>query len=408
LGTQYIAGLTQGVPYFVRVRAYNQEGYGEGTTAVPVFGGAAQVLMRVPGRVTGAALTVVSGSQLRVTWSPPLDNGGDVVTSYEVQVSTASDFANAELHALDYIVDAGPYTKVINGLVQGTRYYVRVLALNSQGESDPQSPTPPYETPRQLPRSPAAVVLYASSASTLTVSWDAPADNGGDEVSYYQIEWDTDAHFDGMLGMPHRGAVQRAADVDASFTITNLHAGVPYFVRVRAGNQVGLGGATVAPNAVAPSRQLPGLPASVQVADNGGATGISVPAGAMLVQFDAPIVPAHGVPCSGGAGSVDAQPCTDGMGRGVEADGGSAIHAYSVQWSLYSDFSDVVNAGGSTLVPVPDGHSGGFHVVAPPTGSLHSGTYFVRVAALNDEGVGAYCERDGTLCDGAALEVQIA
>jgi hypothetical protein len=240
------------------------------------------------------------------------------------------------------------------------------------------------------------------------VTWDAPLDNGGDDISHYQIEWDTDANFDGMLGMPHRGAVERQASVDASFTIENLNAGVPYYVRVRAGNRVGLGAGTTASSAGVPARQLPGKPASVVAADNSGALGIAVPAGSLFVQFDAPIVPAHGVPCAGGADSTPVQACTNGMGRGVEADGGSAIHAYSVQWSLLSDFSDIVTSGGSTVVPVPVAHTGSFTAVVPSAADLPAGTYFVRVAAMNDEGVGPYCEQGDTLCDGAVTQVVVA
>jgi hypothetical protein len=414
-GPQVLGGLTQGVPYFVRVTAYNKEGYGLHTDALNEFGGNSQAPMRVPGRPTATALTVVSGTQLRVTWSPPVDNGGDAITEYRVDYSTDPLFATAAVQStrLLYIVDNGPYTTVLSGLSMGQTYYVRVFAKNSQGFGEGQAPTPNSEHPRQLPKAPLNVRTEITSTSMLTVFFNKPINEGGDAVTKFRVEWDIDAEFEGLLGMPHKGSVIVDASRDSSYTITNLNPGTRYYVRVAAGNLVGFGAASVGgATGTAPAQQVPGAPVGVSV------SGESTPLHAdltcaspleLLVEMSYPIVPAHGVPCSGG-GSAHADPsaCPSGMGSGTQADGGSRITAYEVQWSTYADFRDTSSHGGTATLQIPaSANQNGPHILRmnPVNGQalLAGQQYYIRVAARNAEGIGSYCERDGPFCDGAPL-----
>jgi hypothetical protein len=407
-GTQVLTGLVQGLPYYVRVFAYNQEGYSLASNAHNPAGANSQAPMRAPGLPTAAALTVVSGSQLRVTWSPPVNNGGDAITSYKVELATDVLFTtDVAISSLDYIVDSGPYTKVLSGLQQGTRYYVRISAMNSQGYSAAQVPTPPYETPRQLPGAPLTVNLEVTSDSMLTVAWETPLSNGGSDVTQYMIEWDTDMEFEGMLGLPHRSSVVVDSAVDMSYTIRDLSAGMQYYVRVRAGNQVGFSAPTRAnPNAAVPSYQVPGTPRGIALANDPLVDPNVSAGGKILVTFEAPLVPAHGLPCGGyGSGFAAASACPSGLGVNSQADGGRPITAYQVQWSTYSDFRDTMSSGGTAVVPVPSGDVGPYSIELPATGApLLSGTqYFVRVAAMNSRGIGPYCEQSGPECEAGVL-----
>ena len=157
-----LAGLTQGTPYFVRVYALNAVGYSAPAPARSAASGAAfQAPMRAPGRPTSVALAVKSGAELRVTWSPPLDSGGDAVSSYLVEFGTAlaaGALSGGGNVTVTYLPDAGPYSRVLGGLAMGVRYFVRVSACNSQGCGTSQQSTPTREHPRQCeqPSVPAA------------------------------------------------------------------------------------------------------------------------------------------------------------------------------------------------------------------------------------------------------------
>ena len=411
LGTQTIRGLTQGLPYFVRVSAYNMLGYGPVRNAVNPAGLPAQAPMRAPGRPTGAALSVVSGSQLGVTWSPPTDTGGDAVTEYLVQYSTDPSFSSAvEESRLLYVVDGGPYFKHISGLMMGTMYYVRILAKNSQGYSSPQRPTPPYEFPRQAPSAPMSVSAGVTSQNMITVAFTPPLSTGGDAVTHFRVDWDTDRDFEGLMSLPHRGSAVVSAADEASYTITDLSPGTEYYIRVQAGNSVGFGPSTRSmPLSLSPSLQLPGAPGGLTVTSNVSHPSVAC-GGQVLVEVAAPVIPAHGLPCSGGgSSSPDAGACPAGLGVGTQADGGARIIAYEVQWSAFPDFRDTSTDGGNALLPVPVGaNSNGPHTLLLPSAGaeapmVQGKEYFFRVAARTRAGTGPFCGQEGQRCDGDAV-----
>ena len=79
------------------------------------------------------------------------------------------------------------------------------------------------------------------SATEIGVSWTAPSYTGGNAISEFLIEWDTDEYFNNYLSSSYR-AVVTAADAETdiknndlayySYQITGLTADTEYFVRV--------------------------------------------------------------------------------------------------------------------------------------------------------------------------------
>ena len=193
-----IPGLVQGTPYYVRAYAYNSLGYGLATHAA---GGSLKPL-KVPGAPTAVTLSVVSGTSLRLVWSPPTDDGGDTVTSYKVEWDTLSNFSstNAASHDVLYLSGGAPFVYTATGLSMGQIYYVRVKAANVAGYGPTTSSTPSSEHPRQLPTAPTGVQVGVTSNSKLTVSFAAPHSDGGDPVTKYKIEWDRSSSFSSLLG----------------------------------------------------------------------------------------------------------------------------------------------------------------------------------------------------------------
>jgi fibronectin type 3 domain-containing protein len=116
------------------------------------------------------------------------------------------------------------------GLANGTTYYYTVKAVNSAGTSPPS--TEASATPQAtVPSAPLGVTASAGNAA-VTVSWSAPASNGGSPVTGYNVYRGTSPGGEG--GTPV------ASNVTAtSFTDTGLANGTTYYYRVAAVNAAG-------------------------------------------------------------------------------------------------------------------------------------------------------------------------
>jgi titin len=78
-----------------------------------------------------------------------------------------------------------------------------------------------------LPTAPKSVKATAASSS-LVVTWKAPANDGGENITDYRVEWSTN----GLTWTP------ASAGTGLTYTITGLTPGVGYKVRVSATNTV--------------------------------------------------------------------------------------------------------------------------------------------------------------------------
>jgi hypothetical protein len=145
--------------------------------------------------------------------------------------------------------------------------------------------------------------------------------------------------------------------------------------------------------------QRPGKPSLVTVDTTCGTR-------CLKVTVNPPVVPFQGVFCGGGGTLAPTVPaaCPLTMGSGTQADGGSPIQEYKVQWSVVYDFSFMSPPdNGEALIGAATIAAGAPYVISLPT--LTSGLlHYVRVAAVNGVGIGDYCQGNGILCDGATLE----
>jgi len=421
IAPQLITGLQQGTPYYVHVLAYNAIGYSSPAAATPAGGLAAGGLLgaplapiTTPARPTAVAVAPASSTQLRVSWGQPLDNGGQAVTYFVVSWGTGVDIVTGALTGstgsvtVTYLPDSGPYSRTLNGLLPGVDYYVRVAAGNTRGVGAAAASLPIVEHPRTLPASPLNTRVAPVSPRALSVSWAPPSNNGGDPVTYYTVEWDTDPLFESNRKLPHKGVKTLLATTTTAATITDLASGTGYYVRVSAGNGVGFGawGSDPTASPATPTLQTPGLPASVSLRPS------NATCATLTLLFYPPLIPSSGVLCAGGGTNAPGVPnsCPAGATAtsGV-ADGGSAITSYEVHFSLFSDFRDVAPGGkGMLSFPVPvtaDPTSLIAYEVGPAVGAAlsQSGSYYVRVAARNGVGTGPFCGNTGAACVGNAL-----
>lgn len=216
-----ISGLTTNTSYVVRVRAKNA--FGESSNSLT----ASITTLAVPTAPTGLLLTAVGSTQVNATWSAPSNNGGAVITDYEISYSsnggtnytTFNDGVSATLAAS------------VTGLTGNTSYIFRVRAINSVGFSS-YSSTTTITTGVITPGAPTNLTLLRvnNSSTQLSASWSAPTDTGGG-IDDYIIERSTD-------GVTYTLVVD-GVNANTTYVIPGLTPGTTYTVRVRAKNSAG-------------------------------------------------------------------------------------------------------------------------------------------------------------------------
>lgn len=168
-----ITGLDNGTQYSVTVSAHNAAGDSASSSMAHA----------TPRTVPGAPDidTITSGSgQLQVSWTPPTDNGGATITQYTVSVTDGTTTKTCSW-------TSGPLNCTVLSLTNGTSYSVSVTATNAGGTSSPS--TSENATPVTVPGAPSVTSVTPTNAA-LTVTWGAPASNGGSSIMAYTVNAD--------------------------------------------------------------------------------------------------------------------------------------------------------------------------------------------------------------------------
>ena len=117
----------------VRVTFTDDKGNEETLTSAPT----AAVAAVAPSAPAGLAVATAEGreGELAVSWSAPASDGGAEVTGYRVQWKSGTEAYDGSEASARQAVLSGPavLTHTIAGLVNGTAYTVRVLAVNAAG-----------------------------------------------------------------------------------------------------------------------------------------------------------------------------------------------------------------------------------------------------------------------------------
>lgn len=170
-----VTGLLNGTSYDFKVASVNAVGTSSYSTDV------SGTPRTTPGAPTAVTATATSG-QVSLTWTAPVSNGGAAITNYAVEYKTSS-----ALTWLTATRTASTTTsQVVTGLVDGTVYNFRIAAINVAGTgSYATTVSAQYTTP------PGAVRSLAGSIAgdDLTLTWLAPASDGGAAISDYRVEY---------------------------------------------------------------------------------------------------------------------------------------------------------------------------------------------------------------------------
>ena len=218
-----VTGLVNGSTYYFRVTAVNRVGQGQRSNeakAIPVG---------VPGAPTG--LTAAAGDgQVTLSWTAP-GSGGAPISGYNVYQGTSPDGEAVTPVNRASLVTGTSYK--VTGLVNGSTYYFRVTAVNRVGQG--QRSNEAKAVPVGAPGAPVGLAAAPGDAK-VTLTWTAPASDGGSPISGYSVYVATSADF--------RGAVKVAGGTGTAVTVTDLINGTTYYFRVTAVNQVGEGPAS--------------------------------------------------------------------------------------------------------------------------------------------------------------------
>ncbi|DAZ98274.1 TPA: hypothetical protein N0F65_008959 [Lagenidium giganteum] len=261
------------------------------------------------------------------------------------------------------VAATSPQQYTIPRLLMGQNYVVRVRAHNAQGYGGAAYITPTYQTPRTIPTVPTNVQLLVLSGKFLKAIWNAPASNGGSQITQYRVQWDTNNAFSNV------GSPGFDLSVDMSIQPTdlgpyffNVAVTTPgnYFVRVQAINDQGPSPIALStPLSVTPADRTPGK------AENVRATVLS--SYAILVEWDA---------------SSLFQPYYGG-------DGGLPITQYMIEWDNYKAFDSPAAFG------LASGKDRSFIIGGndPVTGVrsnllIPGSLYYIRVTGFNAKGAG--------------------
>jgi streptogramin lyase len=243
----FITGLTNGRTYTCRVTATNAIGTSAASNASNAF-----IPATFAGAPTGPSATPGNGNAT-VKWIAPSSDGGNPVNGYVVTPYLAGVAQPARTF------NSAATTEVVTGLTNTKSYTFQVAARNGVGIGPKSVTTSPILV--GLPTAPTNVGAVGGNRRA-TVSWTAPAANGGFAITGYVVT-------------PYIGTTAQAQRVFTSTAttqvITGLTNGTTYTFKVAAlnANGTGLQSAPMTPITVG-SPKAPSAPKILSVVPGNG------------------------------------------------------------------------------------------------------------------------------------------
>merc|ERR1711981_1353311 len=126
----------------------------------------------------------VRAEHVKLSWDPPLDDGGTPITGYLVRYM---DIDSGECATA---CTSSSCNATAKGLKPGHLYQFEVSALNKEGQSEPILTTDPIlaENPYRPPGPPGEPKIVDFDNKSVTLRWSKPKDTGGRPISHYIIQ----------------------------------------------------------------------------------------------------------------------------------------------------------------------------------------------------------------------------
>ena len=323
-------GLTNGTAYYFKIAAINAAG-----TATASAASSGVVPYGIP--ATASAPTGTAGNtQVVVSWVAPSTNGS-AITGYQVQVSTGASGSYSNATGCTSNTTSTATTCPATSLTNGTAYYFKVAAINAAGTATASSASSSI-TPYTVPGSPTSA-SGTTGNTQVSLSWSAPASNGGSAITGYQVQVATSAA--GSYSNA-TGCTSNTTSTATTCTATGLTNGTAYYFKIAAINAAGTGSPSTASSAVTPYT-VPGSPAAAS-----GTSGDS----RVNLSWSAP-----------------------------SNTGGSAITGYQIQVST-SAAGSYASAAGCTSAATSAS------TTCTATGLTNGTAYYFKIAAINAAGTG--------------------
>ena len=234
-----IGGLDNGTLYHVRVtpsnRVFDADDDDNAATAAGLRSDPmSDTPYGEPSAPRNLQVVAVSQTALLANWQAPDDMGGYASVNYDVTYQKVGDASTSMT-----MEDVGATSASISGLEANTLYQVQVMATNLKGDSQPAIS---FGRTVMAPAGPPAIVapslvrdigVQVISDTEIFVSWNAPASNGGSDITGYSVQYR-------VIGTTSWMTVTRTGAAVGQ-TITGLTANTAYVVRVAAMNYKGTG-----------------------------------------------------------------------------------------------------------------------------------------------------------------------
>jgi len=172
-----------------------------------------------------------SSSKISLSWTSPANNGGSEITGYKIERSTDAGSTWSTI-----IANTGSTSTTYSdtGLDQNTSYTYRVSAINSVGTSSPSNAASATTSSSiTVPSPPTGLDATTISTSQINLSWTAPTNDGGSEITGYDIERSLDN------GNTWYTVTSNTSNNDTAYNDTGLSQGTSYTYRVSAINDIG-------------------------------------------------------------------------------------------------------------------------------------------------------------------------
>ncbi|RAM37191.1 peroxidase family protein [Arthrobacter globiformis] len=176
-----VPGLTNGNKYVFQVSATNAQGTGPFSVASNVVTPAPTAELAAADAPTAVTARAGDGTAT-LTWTAPVSDGGSPITGFRVRAF------NGAAVAVTQQVTGNVTTAVVTGLANGTAYTFDVAAVNAAGTGAASAASAPV-TPAPAAVAPAAAgsVRAVAGNALVTLSWSAPASNGGAQITGYEV-----------------------------------------------------------------------------------------------------------------------------------------------------------------------------------------------------------------------------
>jgi hypothetical protein len=241
--------LTSSTLYYYRVSATNSVGDSGYTNIAQAT---TQAVVNAPAAPSSLGASATSSSAISLTWT---DNSNNE-TGFKIERSTDGvTFTQITVTAADVATFSD------TGLIAATRYYYRIRATNSGGDSSYTSIV--NATTLGVPNAPSNLALAIVASNSLKLTW---ADNSNNETGF-KVERSTDG--------TNFSLVTTLASNTTTFTDTGLASATKYYYRVRAAGANG----DSAPSSVANLTTLPLSFVQTEVGTVGPAGSVSYNAG---------------------------------------------------------------------------------------------------------------------------------